>query len=289
MQPDMFNYRDYVPALVYTVEAGRVEDLLQADYSKAAHVRGKGFPASAQAVMDGLSRMVADFKARPVARETLDAAKAGVEADLQVSLGHERELESLLSSVDKQRRDAAALRVQKAYAAEQKNLLASIDALIQDTKAELHSSQVVSEAYRAALEELAGIPAKILTPVEAAQVEFADARIAKLQEFQRLLKENPGEAVARANEFRLGEVPPGLFPPDPPSPINPERYGPSSQPQRNKSPRQRLDERSALVLAGALIFAIPSLLLIGISGALIFGTIGMGAGAALYPVIGDRL
>ncbi|HEV2856602.1 MAG TPA: hypothetical protein VHC97_27695 [Thermoanaerobaculia bacterium] len=280
MQLDVFNYRDYVPALVLKVEAKRLEDFLQSDFSRPAEVKEEDLPASAQAVLDGLARMVEDFRARPVASETLEAAKAGVREDLRTSLQHERDFKKSLRDVQKSRAQAVRIR--------EPELLSKIDALTAIIKRELHISRRMSAAYRGVLEDLNATPAKVLTPQAQEQVAWMRRRIAALEEFQERIKENPAEALNLSMElqqqFRSSDPPPpGLNSPGPP---------PSSPDGRPRAPTktisQRIDEKAALGILGASLAGTTLFAVAGPAACLLGVIIGATIGVSVHPWLEER-
>jgi hypothetical protein len=293
MTPDAFNYRDHVPPMVYTVEAKRVEDLLQTDFSRAAQVRGDELPAYAQAVVDGLAKLVEDLRANPVAKEVLTAAQEGIRGDLQASLGHEADFKKAIRDLRKLRQQALQLR--------DPALVSQIDTLTVTVKSELSTSRRVSAAYQKAMEELARTSPKVLTPEEQQQIEWIDQRLVLLQEFQERVRNHPEDAEAIAKEY-MGEFSnPPLIQVEGNANSAKVLIGSAAEraammglpsevaPRKTKSARQRLDERSALMLFGALVCAVPSVVVAGAPFALFMGILGMMTGAALYPLVETRL
>lgn len=289
MQLEVFHYRDYVPALVITAEAGRIDDFLHAESEAAGHAASG---VTANDVVSGLNRLVADIQRRGITQENLDSIRSDVQEDLRQSKEHERAFESLLRQTKKQLREIRGF----PRSAEVGSILRSINALIATTEAELTTSRRVSIAYRKTLTDLSQITPKVLTEEEQRTVEMIDQRIDELNEFQRRLKENPADAPQLVRDLTEGR----LLSPNQQTGTsdlsremraNPEDIAtPAFEPPfRTKTARRRLDERSALSLAGALTLAVPSFVLSGAPAALVLGTAGLLAGLALYPALEQRL
>lgn len=310
MHADMFNYRDYVPALVLTVAAQQLEDILQVDYSRPAQMNDNELSAAARAVLDGLNRMVADFKIAPVAREVIDAAKAGVRADLETAQGYERDFKDLVRWATQQQAETRDRRPTRRMRSAHRAILTKLDDFRRVAERELRESERMSAAYAVTLKELDVIAPKVLTDEEQQQVEWIDQRLAALRVAQEKVANNPElvlEVVQELTEhFAVAPPPPGPTPPTqakaPLSRQEAENHGGSfwqaaesrdfsfiedSRDSRRSlkaaSPRKQLDERFALGLACALVVSVPSFLLgCGMSSAIVLGFAGLNIGLASY-------
>jgi hypothetical protein len=191
--PPVFNYRDYVPPFIVTDELRRPDDLSQMDSSRPAQIEEHD-SAAAQAVLDGLKRMVADFRAKPVAQEVLDSAKAGLKADLETSREHERAFREQARWAKEKRAAMKAQRPTRNQRAERRKILAKLDVILSAAERELRQSERMSAAYLATLKELDATTPKILTRVELKQIEWLEQRQAELRAAQEKIAQHPESA-----------------------------------------------------------------------------------------------
>lgn len=268
--------------MVYTIEAKRVEDLLQADFSRPAQMEDEELSALARAVLDGLTRMVADFRAKPVAREVLDAAMAGVRADLETSREHERTLREQVESVDRIRAQMEGMRPTRRGRAKHRDFLIRVANLKSLVEKELRNSERMSAAYTATLNELEVIPPKLLTREEQEQVKWIDERLAKLRAAQEKIAENPELALEVAQELseHVRTLPDGFKgtavleaqPVDPPA-------------SRQKIISDRIDEKTSLAILGASCLGAALLHFYGPAVSMVGIVLGATLGILSHPLL----
>lgn len=276
MQLDMFNYRDYVPAFVLTVEARRIEDILQADFSMPSQAPGGSYAESAQRVIDGLARMVSDFKVSPVAAQVIEQAKAGIQNDLKASITHVNVFNGQLKKLQRLRLRAARRG--------QANLTRRIAEAIKVSEGNLETSQRVNKAYRSALEALESVDTiKVLTPEQLARLAVLEQDLAALQPLQ---KETEGVAF---------EDIPAEFS-DVPSRFPRSRLMASTtfqQPRERSAPTgktvsERIDQKAALAILGASGLGAFFLYAAGPMGCTLGVFVGALLGVALHPWVEAR-